>query len=166
MGLFNEVEGMFRGVSYNRYTSPQVREAMTRKLEAVQAKIAERVRRIEKIVADNEITPEALSDLIIQYTQDQGRHRNSPLNKMSYSVSIAPKGNEPARETVVPAGVIANLATEKELITSEQTEVKRLNLILRNLRDRLPCLNEKTGDVEQREVVHTLDDADLEYLGF
>ena len=164
MGAFNEVEEMFRGVSYNKFTSPQVREAMTRKAEAVRAKIEERRGRIEKITHENEITPEALSDLIVQYTQDQ--RRGSSSHKMSYSIpNSGSSGNQP-KETVVPAGVIANLVTEKELISSETAEVKRLDLILRNLKDTEPFVDATTGELRQHAIVHRLDDTDIEYLGF
>ena len=165
MGAFNEVEDMFRGVSYNKFTSPQVREAMTRKAEAVRAKIEERRGRIEKITRENEITPEALSDLIVQYTQDQRQGRGSNL-KMSYSIpNSGSSGNQP-KETIVPAGVIANLVTEKELISSEMAEVKRLDLILRNLKDTEPFVDATTGELLRRAIVHMLDDTDIEYLGF
>lgn len=168
MGAFNEVEEMFRGVRYNKFTSPQVREAMTRKAEAVRAKIEERRGRIEKITRENEITPEALSDLIVQYTQDQ--RRGSSSHKMSYSIpnsvsNSGSSGNQP-KETIVPAGVIANLVTEKELISSETAEVKRLDLILRNLKDTEPFVDATTGELRQHALVHTLDDTDIEYLGF
>lgn len=163
MGVFHEVKSMFRGVNYNKFTSPQIREAMTRKVESVRAKIEDRRGRIEKIVADNGITPEALSDLIVQYTQDQQRGRSA---KMSYSISTIGSGNGPSRETVVPAGVIANLVTEKELIASETDEAKRMDLILRNLKDTQPFVDGETGELVQRAVIHTLDDTDIEYLGF
>jgi hypothetical protein len=164
MGAFNEVDDMFRGVQYNKFTSGQIREAMNRKVEAVRAKIEERRGRIDKITRENEITPEALSDLIVQYSQDQRRGGGA---KMSYSIpnSNTSSGNR-TKETVVPAGVIANLVTEKELVTSETAEVKRLDLILRNLKDDQPFVDEKTGELRSRAVIHTLDDAEIEYLGF
>lgn len=155
---------MFRGVSYNKFTSPQVREAMTRKGEAVRAKIEERRGRIEKITRENEITPEALSDLIVQYTQDQ--RRGSSSHKMSYSIPNSGSSGLQPKETVVPAGVIANLVTEKELISSETAEVKRLDLILRNLKDTEPFVDATTGELRQHALVHRLDDTDIEYLGF
>jgi hypothetical protein len=164
MGAFNEVDDMFRGVQYNKFTSGQIREAMNRKVEAVRAKIEERRGRIDKITRENEITPEALSDLIVQYSQDQRRGGGI---KMSYSIpnSNTSSGKQ-TKETVVPAGVIANLVTEKELITSETAEVKRLDLILRNLKDDQPFVDEKTGELRSRAVIHTLDDSEIEYLGF
>lgn len=85
---------------------------------------------------------------------------------MSYSIpNSGSSGNQP-KETIVPAGVIANLVTEKELISSEMAEVKRLDLILRNLKDTEPFVDATTGELRQRAIVHMLDDADIEYLGF
>ncbi len=166
MGAFNEVDDMFRGVQYNKFTSGQIREAMNRKVEAVRAKIEERRGRIDKITRENEITPEALSDLIVQYSQDQRRGGGAKMSYSSIQNSSNTSSGKQTKETVVPAGVIANLVTEKELVTSETAEVKRLDLILRNLKDDQPFVDEKTGELRSRAVIHTLDDAEIEYLGF
>jgi hypothetical protein len=152
---------MFRGVSYNRFTTAQVRTALEAKVVAVRDKVSVRRQRIEKIAVDNGITPEAMSDLVVQYMQDQQKGRS----KMTYTVSNSPQGSTPgSNETLIPAGVIVNLVTEKELITNEVAEIKRMELILRNLRETLPALSE-AGELVQRPVVHTLDDSDIEYLG-
>jgi hypothetical protein len=157
MGVFREVEVMFRGIVYNKFTSSVVRAALTAKVKAVQDKIEERHRRVEKIIADNEITPEAMNELILQYMQDQQRGNR---NKMSYSTATLRIGTE----KVVPAGVVANLATEKELISNETAEVRRMALILRNLKDTQPHVDDE-GRLVERPTVHTLDDTDIEYLG-
>lgn len=164
MGAFNEAEDMFNGVRYNVFTSTQIREKMEAKVRAVRGKIEERQGRITKIIADNGISPEALSDLVIQYNQDQKRGNA----KMSYSVSHNPgrSAGDRTPETLIPAGVIANLVTEKELVASETAEAKRMDLILRNLRDETPWVNERTGECYMRKAIHTLTDQDMEYLGF
>jgi hypothetical protein len=163
MGVFREVEVMFRGIVYNKFTSSVVRAALTAKVKAVQDKIEERHRRVEKIIADNEITPEAMNELILQYMQDQQRGNR---NKMSYSTAAVPMRNVAGASTekVVPAGVVANLATEKELISNETAEVRRMALILRNLKDTQPHVDDE-GRLVERPTVHTLDDTDIEYLG-
>lgn len=163
MGAFYEVDDMLNQVVYNRFTSPEIRAKMQEKVVSIRAKIEQRLGRITRIIADNGITPEALSDLVIQYNQDQKRGGGG---KMSYSVSAAnaPAGSR-APETLIPAGVVANLVTEKELVASETAEVKRLDLILRNLKDSTPYVNETTGATYQRTAIHTLSDSDMEYLG-
>ena len=71
----------------------------------------------------------------------------------------------PQPEVQVPAGVVANIVTEKNLIESEREEAKRLELILRNLRTEMPAVDEKTGAFVYKAVVHTLSDEEIEYLG-
>ena len=162
MGQFHEVDSMFRGVSYNKFTSDRLREAMTRKVTNITAKIEERQGRITKIRKENDISDAMLSDMILQYMQDQQRGQQ----RLSYSNSIQNTGttNTP-KEVTVPAGVIANLVTEKSLIETETAEVKRLGLILRNLKDTQPFVTDK-GELQERPVIHSLTDAEIEYLGF
>ena len=162
MGALYEVDDMLNQVVYNRFTSAEIRTKMEGKVQAIRAKVEERLGRITRIIADNGITPEALSDLVIQYNQDQKRGGGG---KMAYTVSTAPAGSR-APETMIPAGVVANLVTEKELVATETAEAKRLDLILRNLRDSYPHVNETTGATYQRTAIHTLSDSDMEYLGF
>lgn len=167
MGDFRQVAGMFRGVSYNKFTSKQLTEAMNRKVSNINAKIAERKVRITKITKEHKITDAMLGDFILQYMRDREQGRTS----VSYSNSIQPAKpvNSKAAVTpegvIVPAGVIANLVTEKELIENETMEVKRLELILRNLKDTEHYVTAK-GKLSQRAVVHTLTDDEITYLGF
>jgi len=163
MGQFNNVDSMFRGVSYNKFTTAVLRTAMTKKVAAVTAKIAERRTRVIKLMKEFKITDAVMGDLIIQYMNDQKRGQA----RMSYSNSVAATPAKPSTDEVtVPAGTIANLITEKGLIDSESGEVKRLNLIVRNLKDKEPVLDTKTHKLIQRAAVHTLTDDEIEYLGF
>jgi hypothetical protein len=162
MGQWREVEAMFHNVTYNQFTSPQLREAMIKKVAAVRAKIEERQGRIKKIQADNGITSEMATDLVLQYMQDQQRG----VQKMSYSNSAQPVGAKTPQEVIIPAGVIANIVTEKSLIETENMEAKRLDLIIRNLKDEVFYNHPDTGLVCKRQAIHTLSDADIEYLGF
>lgn len=163
MGQWREVEAMFHNVSYNQFTSPQLREAMTKKVAAVRVKIEERQGRIRKIQADNDITSEMATDLVLQYMQDQQRGQQ----RMMYSNSVRSQNtNEAPKEINVPAGVISNLVTEKSLIEQEMAEVKRMDLIIRNLKDEMYYNHPETGVVGKRQAIHTLSDSDMEYLGF
>lgn len=152
---------MFRNVTYNKFTSATLRDAMERKVQNVKAKIEERKGRIAKIREENKITDAMLSDMVIQYMQDQQRGQT----RVSYSNSVQPDPKKKSEEVTIPAGVIANIITEKGLIESESSEVKKLSLILRNLRDTLPHVGDN-GLLVERPAVHVLTDDEIEYLGF
>lgn len=66
----------------------------------------------------------------------------------------------------VPAGVIANLIQERTMIDTELQQLRKLELVLRNLRDEEPYTHPRTGEVCMRQAIHELDDDELEYLGF
>ncbi len=166
MGQFRHAESMFRGVSYNKFTSVVIKSAMEKKILALKGKIEERRGRVSRLMSEHRITSEMLADMIIQYMKDQQEGRS----RMSYSNSArsqAEGSQAPQADVVdVPAGAIANLITEKNLIESEGAEVKRLELIVRNLKELEPAVHADTGALYHRAVVHTLSDEEIEYLGF
>jgi len=163
MGQFRDVERMFSGVTYNKFTSGQLRTAMAKKIEAVLTKVKEREGRINKLMAENNITSEMATDMVLQYMKDQQEGRQ----RMMYSNSVRSQTPDaPPKEINIPAGVIANLITEKSLIEIEQEEVKRMVIILRNLKDEEYYFEPRTGERHSRECIHTLSDNDMEYLGF
>jgi hypothetical protein len=163
MGQQHEVRSMFRGITYNRFTTAVVRERMRAKITALGAKIEERRGRVTKLMEEHNITSEMLADMVIQYMKDQERG----TARMSYSNSGAAVGPDlrSKTEVVVPAGAVANIVTEKNLIESESEEAKRMTLIVRNLRDTLPAVDEKTGLLVERAVTQSLSDEEIEYLG-
>lgn len=161
MGQIRHAEMMFRGVSYNKFTSIQVREAMLAKVAALQAKIEERRARVTALMETHRIDNAALSDILVQYMKDQ----QSGHARMSYSNRVSTGGPDPLpAEMNIPAGVIANLVTEKELIESEKTQVARLTLITLHLHDTEPAVA-TDGSIYRRWLVHTLTDDEIEYLG-
>lgn len=155
---------MFRGVNYNRFPSPKIRAAMEAKVLRVKSKIEERLGRLDRIAKDNDLTPAQMSDILAQYHQDKSRGNA----KQFYTVSVELGAPIPAgpREAFIPAGVVSNIVTEKDLIDQEQNEVRKLELIVRNLRDTEYAANPTTGELFLRECVHTLTDDEMEYLGF
>ena len=165
MGQMHAVAAMFRGVNYNKYTSSVVREKMEAKITALRSKVEERRGRVTKLMEEHSITSEMLSDMVIQYMKDKERG----TSRMSYNTQSAGSANGPdlrsKTEVVVPAGAVANIVTEKNLIESETEEAKRMVLIVRNLRDTLPAVDEKTGELVERAVIHSLNDEEIEYLG-
>lgn len=143
-------EEMFEGVRYNRKTSAEIREAMTAKVGDLQGKIATREDRIIKIRQEYAIDAERLATLVMRFKENTS-------NMQSYEHQDGP---------MVPAGVIANLIQERSMIDSEQKQIRKLELVLRNLRDEEFYYHPRTGELGTRQALHSLDDDELEYLGF
>ena len=159
---------MFTGVNYRKFPTSTIRRQMESKVKAVEAKIQERGERLARIYKENDITPDRLGDILVQYHQDQNRGQS----RNSYAISAGPTvgGGDPsnpteAKETLVPAGVIANIVTEKQLVAQEKDEVRKMNTILRNLNDTEYAVHPQNGDTISRAAVHTLTDDEIEYLG-
>lgn len=163
MGQFREVETMFRGITYNKFTSCELRAAMMKKTGDVLMKVKEREGRITKLMSENSITSEMATDMVLQYMRDQQEGRQ----RVMYSNSVRRDTPDTTpKEVNIPAGVISNLVTEKNLIENETMEVKRMTLILRNLKDEEYYFEPRTGERHSRECIHTLTDTEIEYLGF
>ncbi len=145
---------MFESVRYNTKTTPELRESMQKKVKELGARIEDREGRMKRIREEYQIDSERLASLVMQY-----QNRNSDF------VSYQAQGNSP-REAVVPAGVIANLIREREMIDSERGQIRKLELVLRNLPDTELYNDPKTGEVKSRQPLHQLTDDEQEYLGF
>ena len=145
---------MFRSVVYNIKTTPQLREAMERKLGELTELIAAREGRVQRLRDEYEIGAEQLAQLVIKFQNDD-----------SGFVSYNQQGDG-QNEKLVPAGVIANIIREREMVDSERSQMRKLNLILRNIKDEEFYTNPRTGEIGTRRSLHKLTDAELEYLGF
>ncbi|MEO1269478.1 MAG: hypothetical protein AAFX99_15430 [Myxococcota bacterium] len=150
--MINNIERMFRGVSYCTKTTQDVRIAMENKVEHLARSIDERNVRVTRLCEEHTIQPTRLADLILQY-------QNSDSDVVSYQ-------RAQGHEHVIPAGVIANIIREKEMIESEREQAHKLRLILRNLCETDMYTSPDTGQVATRVCIHTLTDSELEYLGF
>ena len=144
---------LFAGFDYSTKTTPEVREAMERKLETLRANIADREARVAKIRDQYNIDAERLAVLVMRFQENK--------EFISYEKQGANDG-----EGLIPAGVIANLVREHEMIDSEREQMWRIELINRNLRDEQMYYHPKTGEIMTRAALHDLSDRDLEYLGF
>lgn len=149
----DRVDAMFEGVRYNTKTTPDLRQAMTLKVEAIQALIEEREIRTKRLRDEYGIDAERLAVLVVRY-QEEGSF-------VSYDKQGGARG-----ETLVPAGVIANLVEERRMIDSERDQLSKLELVLRNLQDVELYEEPRTGEIKTRAPLHRLSDDELEYLGF
>lgn len=145
---------LFESVRYNTKTTPELREAMQKKVKELTARIQDREARMKRIRDEYQIDAERLANLVMQFK-----------NKGSEFVSYQSQGGA-SRDTVVPAGVIANIIREREMIDSERGQIRKLELVLRNIPDTELYNDPKTGEVKSRQPLHQLTDDELEYLGF
>ncbi|NMO15027.1 hypothetical protein HPC49_07255 [Pyxidicoccus fallax] len=143
---------LFEGVYYNIKTTPELRQAMQKKVKEIRARIEDREGRMKRIREEYQIDAERLAALVIQY-------KNQDSDRVSYQV----QGDS---GTIVPAGVIANIIREREMIDSERGQIRKMELILRNLPDQELYNDPRTGEVKSRQPLHELTDDELEFLGF
>ena len=123
---------------------------MAAKVEQLQELAKERGVRMQRIREEYSIDAERLAVLLMRFKQDE-----------SSFVSYEQGGGN-----VVPAGVIANLVREREMIDNEQAQIVKLELVQRNLMDEVQFAVHGTGEIKMRPAVHELSDEELEYLGF
>jgi hypothetical protein len=149
---------MFESVRYGTKTTPELRAALERKVRATVALLEERDVRIRLLREEYQIDPERLADLVIQFK------KNDRASYVTYTPATG--AGQPRDEVVVPAGVVANIVREKEMTDSERAQIRKMELVLRNLRDEERYVDPDTGAVKTRECLHELTDEELEYLGF
>lgn len=146
----NRIQSLFSDVVYQFKTTEELRVAMAAKVEELKLRIADRAVRTQKIRTEYAIDAEQLAVLLMRFHQEG-----------TGSVSYEKQGANP-----VPAGVIANLVREREMIDNEQEQIDKLELVQRNLLDEVQFAVEGTGEIKTRPAVHELDDDELTYLGF
>jgi len=155
-----DAEHLFHNFTFEK-SSKDIVAAATRKRDTVLTKIHEREERLAKIRNEYKITDAALIDIMRQARQQ------TASNAVSYSFSNGVPSSVPSRdgrglteETItIGAGVVNNLLTEQDFIEGEREQIKRLELVIRNLAD-LP-----TG-FEGAIRGHRLSYVELEFLGF
>lgn len=142
-------------------SSQEIKEKMTTKVVALKAKIEERKTRIRTIREEFKITNEVYIDLLEQAREASKRKEN----RMSYVISskndaqVTQSG--PAEEAItIGAGTVNALLTETDFVKSEEAQVQRLALLMRNLQD------EERDWSNGRAIGWTLREDELKYLGF
>jgi hypothetical protein len=146
---------MFEGTSYSIKTTEQLKEAFTKKIEEVDLRIKDRRQRLIKLREDNELSAERLAQLVSLFRRDSNAY-----------ITNYNRQNQNDGEAIVPAGVIANIVSEYDMIENEQDQIQRMQLVSRNLLDEEPYYNPRTGEHGIRPCIHELTDDELEYLGF
>lgn len=136
--------------------------ACDKKVASIKVKIEERVLRVNKLREEYGITDAILIDLL-QQARAANKRGEAKLSYMVQSQSYHGDGaSGTLHETQIAAGVVNNLLTENDLIESERSTVKQLELISRNLKD-LPDRTITSGVRPLRG--HELSYEELEFLG-
>ena len=156
MGSMMRASERFEGVRYQTKSSEELRESMTRKIAELRDRIAQREARLLRLREEYQLSPERLAELVMRY-----QHEGDRSSYTSYQ-SQGGEGDQP----LVPAGVIANITRERAMIDSEREQIQKLELILRNLKETEPYYHPETGEHGTRACIHTLEDEELEYLGY
>ena len=149
------LESWFCDVEYNIKTASEIRTAMDTKNVELVANIQVRETRIVALCEQFEISSERLASLVLEY-----RNRDSDT-MVSFEAQTRADG-----ETLVPAGVIANIVQERSMVESEKAQITKLKLVQRNLCDTEQFPVSGTGEIKTRPCIHKLDDEELIYLGF
>jgi len=171
MGAFMSDEtvshSLLRHVNYNEKTSAELRPQLQLKSTELQSSIKVREGRIVRLRDEHKISAEEMAHLLVM-------HHNAQKNRQQVqTMSMALGGGDENgassmghSERHVPAGAVANIAQEHQMIASERAQLRKINLILRNLQDEVFFYHPESGVTLKRTAVHKLDDSDLEYLGF
>lgn len=146
---------MFENTSYAIKTTEELRTAFQARIKEVNARIIDRRQRIVRIKEDHALSSERLAQLVSLYQRDS----DSYMSNYNYQ-------GQAEDEAIIPVGVIANIVSEYDMIDNEQRQVRRMELVSRNLMDEEPYYNPRTGEHGVRPCIHRLDDEELEYLGF
>jgi hypothetical protein len=136
--------------------------AMLAKITALKVKVEERIGRITKVRAEYKVTDAALLDIMKQARAAQ----KAGAMIMNYSTSSnGPTGmidGSDAELITIGAGIVNFLLTEQDFIEGEQSQVDRLELVVRNLKDPVSYTND--GKPYTQLISISYDEA--KYLGF
>lgn len=168
----HNINHMFQGLTFEK-TAKEIVDKAKAKITRLRGKIEERQERVKRLRAEHEIDDGALIELLTQARNAMTRRENV----MSYSYSnrsVAAGANASGpQERQIGAGVVNHLLTESDFIEAEKEQIKRLDLIAKNLRsipDRslstMPVGITQVGDDTRPPLTFQLSYEELEYLGF
>jgi hypothetical protein len=154
------IEHMFSDITF-RKTAPEILDKVKTKMEALQAKIEQRQKRLVDLRREHDIDDGSL----IQLLQAARKAQNQGAATFTYSkMSNASVGDgSQMEERTIGAGVVNNLLTESDFIEAEREQIAMLDLIRRNLR---PVLEFASDGVGLPDRGFQLSRDELKYLGF
>lgn len=140
-------------------TASEIKEKAGLKILAISKKIEERQGRVARLREEYQIDDGALVQLLTAARRQAGADRFS----YTTSNSAVAGGTNQMEEKTIGAGVVNNLLTESDFIESEKADVRKLNLVIRNLR---PLPRFAQNGMPYAEDSFALSDEELEFLGF
>ncbi len=139
----------------------EIREKLEAKIKKVEDKVAERRKRVADLREEHGIDDAALVQLLQAARKNaSARHYTYSTSKMS-NVSVGSGPQE--EERTIASGVVNNLLTENDFIEAERDQIRRMNLIARNLRP-VPAYAENGTPLPERGF--SLSYEELEFLEF
>jgi len=155
--MAQEIDEMF-SFKYEK-TAKEIRDKSKEKIDTLTAKIKEREGRVTRIREQHKITDADMAELYEQRSR-QG------IQSIAYKFSNSAMRSSPERmeERTIEANVVNGIFTERDAIAADTSNIKKLNMIIRNLR---PLARTTTETAESyTEDAFVLTDAELEFLGF
>jgi hypothetical protein len=152
--MAKEVDHMFN-FQYEK-TSDEIKKAAETKISTLEKKIADRAGRIASLRKEHEIDDGALIQLLTE------ARRNTQRHSYSYSTSNAATGKGGIEERTIGAGVVNHLLTENDFLEADRDAVKRLKVIVRNIRP----LKRVDSDGSYELDAYKFSYEELEFLGF
>jgi hypothetical protein len=150
------LDGMFN-FTYEKSSAEIVDRAKV-KAAQLRAKIEEREVRIRRVREEYKITDAVLIDILAKARAAAKRGENM----ISYSNSLPPQDGDQPEEVTIGAGVVNLLLTEGDHIEGEKANVDKLDMIVRNLKDK----REFAPDGKEYAAGYQLSSTELKYLGF
>lgn len=138
-------------------TSAEIVEKARTKVDAIRRKIEEREVRIRRAREEYKITDTILLDIMAKARDMQQRG-----GMITYTSSVPSAEGAHEEEVTIGAGVVNMLLTERDHIEGEKSQVERLDMILRNLKD----LRRFAPDGKEYRQGHELTSAELKFLDF
>lgn len=159
----NTLDHMFR-FNFQR-THIEVVEKCKSRADAIRAKVSERQQRVVDLRREHDISDAALIQLLTEARKTQ----NEQSAKMSYTYGSNafpdPSPDKPeVQERTIGAGIVNFLMTESDLIEAEKDQVRRLDLIARNLKPVKTYATGNGAEIPAPDVSLTYEE--LEFLGF
>lgn len=147
--------------SYEK-TADEIKEKAATKLTSLTSKIKERLARISRLREEYSIDDAALIRLLTEARRSSS-YSNHTFSYLASTPLYGSSTESKMEERTIGAGVVQNILTENDLIDSERASVKKLELILRNLRPLMRHVKDKGWT--PHEYFPVSEDA-LDYLGF
>jgi hypothetical protein len=152
------LDNSFRNLTYYK-TAAEIKEAALSKIDKLNAKIENRLKRVTGLRKEYGIDDAAL----VQLLQAARKQQNASMSYTYSTSNAAVGGGSKMEERTIGAGVVNNLMTENDFIESEKDQVEALSLIVRNLK---PILKHSANGQELPDGGFVLNTDELRYLGF